>query len=177
MTFASMMERRVNELLVGLASCLCSELRSAAAECGGVAPCFCSVLPGNAVAFDYCDEGRCDENNGMAWSRLVGITNLSDPVNPTCVTTYQITVEVGVLRSAPLFDESGEPPGAEEQLASSLQQVFDMGVLHKVLTCCSLGDEPDDAFGDRVLGEYVPLGPEGGCVGGVWNATWTLDLS
>lgn len=179
-SYFTMMERRIDELLIGLASCLCSTLRAAASEGHSQEPCFCGVLPGAAVAQDYCDGGLCEDKGGMAWTRLVSVQarqeqgpgGESGTLAPNqCVTVYDVTVEIGVLRSAPMPDEEGEPPSVSEQLAASMLQNSDMGVMLSVIGCC---DEVPDSLGDPVIGEYVPVGPEGGCVGGAWSATWSL---
>lgn len=176
--YATLMERVTTELLVGLAACLCDALKEAAAKTGAPEPCFCGVLPGTAVAQDYCDEGYCEANNGMAWTRLVSITteqvqtSPSGASGPSCATVYNITVEAGVLRSAPVFSDSeGEPPTVEAQLAASMQQQHDMGVVLSVLDCC---DGLPEMLDRPIIGEYLPIGPEGGCVGGAWSATWSV---
>lgn len=150
-------------LLNGLASCLCAELTVAEQESSVPTPKMCTVLPGSSIAFDYCDQG------GMAWSRLVSI----DPVfTPTggCAVEFDITAEVGILRCAPGLDEEGNLPSDVEQLAASMLQNFDMGIMHKVLTCCST----PESMSFQQMGSFTPIGPEGGCLGGVWSGVWRM---
>lgn len=156
-------EVRVGALLTNLAACLCAELATASEESGIPAPQLCTVLPGSAVAFDYCDNG------GMAFSRLVGIAPVVTNAS-RCATEFEVSVDVSIMRCAPMIGEEGELPTAAEQLAASMLQNFDMGVLHKVLTCCKV----PDSFMDLTLGTFVPIGPEGGCLGGVWTGTWRM---
>lgn len=158
---STVIETRVGALLNSLASCLCAELTVANEEADIPKVCLCTVLPGSAVAFDYCSEG------GMAYSRLVGITPVPTTVG-RCATEFDVTVEVAILRCAPMPDDDGNLPSDAEQLAASMLQNFDMGILHKVLTCCSV----PRSFDFQLLGPFTPVGPEGGCLGGVWSATW-----
>jgi hypothetical protein len=155
---------RVGSLVVGLASSLCAELTVANEEANIPKPTLCTVLPGSAVAFDYCDIG------GMAYARLVGIEPVTS-VAGRCATEFDVTVELGILRCAPQMQVDGNDvtlPTDAEQLAASMQQFFDMGLLHKVLTCST----PPPTMDLWLLGTYSPIGPEGGCVGGIWSASW-----
>lgn len=147
--------------LTDLASCLCAGVHSA----GLPEPCFCGVMPGDAVALDYCQEcdgGRC----GVAWVRLVAITSQSQSLDPgnTCVVLPVATVEVGIGRCAPMPGSDGSPPSEAEMLGATQTQVVEAAVMRDAITCCA-----DDY--DVVLGSYTPMGPNGGCLGGVWSLT------
>jgi hypothetical protein len=157
-------EMRVGALLTGLAACLCAELEVAADESDIPKPQMCTVLPGAAVAFDYCDNG------GMAYSRLVGIEPIVTSAG-RCAVEFSVTVEIAILRCAPMIGEEGELPTEAEQLAASMLQNFDMGLLHKVLTCCAV----PASFTDQTLGPFTPIGPDGGCIGGVWSSSWVMS--
>lgn len=155
------LEVRVGALVNGLSACLCAELEVAEDESGVKMPCICTTLPGSAVPFDYCAEG------GMAWARLVGIEPV--PTVGRCAVEYDVTVEVAILRCAPGIDEAGNLPSDEEQQAAAMLQFFDMGVLHKVLTCCTV----PTSFSFQTIGSYAPV-LDGGCLGGFWTATWRM---
>lgn len=156
------MEVRVGTLVNALASCLCDELEQAERESSIPKPCFCGVLPGSVVSFDYCDEG------GMAWARLAQITPVMLP-GRNCVMEYDVTVELAIMRCAPVIEEDGDLPTMEEQLAAAMLQNFDMGLMHKVITCC---EGIPASFTMQEMGAYIPVGPDGACVGGAWTCTW-----
>jgi hypothetical protein len=157
------LELQVGSLLNGVAAALEVELETAESEHGITKPCIISPLPGALVAFDYCEDG------GMAWARLVTIEPVQD-LDPfaACATMYDVTVEIGVLRCAPTLHEDGSLPSREEQIAASLLQNHDMGVLHKVFSCYAA----PKAFEGPAIGIFQPVGPDGGCLGGVWTARW-----
>jgi hypothetical protein len=155
------LEVRVGALLNGLSACLCAELTVAQDEASIPLPCLCTTLPGAVVAYDVYAEG------GMAWSRLAAITPVTTNIG-FCAVEFDVTVEVGITRCGPVMDEAGNPPSEAEQLAASMLQNFDMGILHKVLTCCTV----PKSFSFTSMGTYTPVGPDGGVIGGTWSATW-----
>lgn len=147
-----------------LASCLCREI----AEAELPDPCFCGVIPGQAVPLDYCAPcgsrgGKC----GMAWVRLAGVA----PANFTgtsgditrCATPLQATIEVGVARCAPTGSLDSLPTMAD-QLAAAELQTADMAAALRAIRCCT-----DN--GDIAVTAWAPFGPTGGCLGGSWNFT------
>jgi hypothetical protein len=164
---STVLELQIGSLINGLAECLCDEV-AAAVKAGTVsAVCMCTVVAGEAVAYDYCEKG------GMAWSRLVAIVPIESEVRGGygCATEYEVTAQVGILRCAPTLGPRGELPKPEAHLASALMQNFDMGIMHKVLTCC----EVPSRFDGPKMGDFLPIGPDGGCLGGTWQATWRFS--
>lgn len=158
-------EIRVGTLVNGMGAALCEALEQAEESTGVTKPKFCSVLPGAVVALDYCGEG------GMAWSRLVGIRPVQVQEGRICVIQYDVIVELAVMRCAPIIEEDGELPSEAEQLAAAMLQNYDMGLMHKVLTCTST----PNTFTFQSMGEFLPYGPEGQCVGGIWSAVWRTE--
>jgi hypothetical protein len=160
------LEVQVGALVNGLASELMARLKDQAQSSGLPEPCLISVLPGAVIPFDYCEEG------GMAWSRLVGLTAIqaTDPFS-VCAVEYEITAELGVLRCAPILHEDGTLPVMEEYVASSLQQNADMGLMHHILSCWTA----PPSFTGPAIDSYIPIGPDGGCVGGIWAARWRFS--
>lgn len=160
----SFLATRALRMVTDLASCLCREIEEQA-EAGLVQPvCSCMILPGNEVPFDYCEDGQ-------AWARLVSIVPVEgDRIPQACVAQWDITIEVGILRCAPMLGEDGELPPLSENIDSATAQIADLGIMHKVLTCCQMEGAPP-----VTLREYVPVGPDGGCLGGVWHATWRVE--
>lgn len=152
-----------NDYLCELATCLCAGVKSA----GLPEPCFCGVMPGDAVARDYCDpcdDGRC----GAVWARLVSIASESQLPDggTTAICNLVIPVlniEVGAVRCAPMPDSDGTPPDEAAMLGATQIQIVEAGVMHDAIACCA------DKY-DVVLGSYTPTGPAGGCLGGIWTA-------
>ena len=144
---------KLNELL----DCVEGELTAAT--------CISVVVPGAQVVVDYCnpcDGDRC----GMAWVRLQSVfPSTSFPIQDasatSCIPVMAYTVEIGVVRCCPVGDEEGNPPTKAEWEAATQQQLDDMTSIQRAVQCC---------FGNRkvVFGAYQPIGPEGGCVGGLW---------
>lgn len=155
-----MIEQRVGSLVTTLAAGLQVSLERDH-ENGIPMPKMVTALPGANVAYDYCDEG------GMAWARLAGITSVQQLVQNGCVVEYDATIELGILRCAPAPDGDGNLPSGPEHLAAFLQQMHDMNTMWKVLVDTDI----PAVFTAFVLGDYVPIGPDGGCLGGIWQVT------
>jgi hypothetical protein len=116
---------------------------------------------------DGCDcectvDGR--DGNGDAWVRLVRM----DPdqivfgLTPrSCPTSWQLVIEMGTYRCGP-FSEDGSPLSEAELQDMRMAMSSDRAALLRVLGCCT-------ALADRdiAVDSYQPVGPEGGCYGGV----------
>lgn len=152
--------------MLELAGCLCVEL----AASGLPEPCTCSVLPGGDVAFDHCTECS-DDKCGQAWVRLTNAfpsQQLPEPdVTGTCASRLAYTLEVGVVRCAPMPDSAGNPPSVDEQLAAVRLQMADMAAMRRAIACCLAGNQDRD----YILEPYLPYPTLGGCVGGAWTVT------
>lgn len=143
-----------------LAECLCTEVSK-----NGPALCFCGVVAGETVALDRI--GECDdEHNGMAWVRLTTAypsqtIGRVDTTIRNCAGGIGFEVEIGVMRLAPSYGtdlEHLDPPTEAEELAAARIATDDMIALFRAVQCC-LGD-------DYIAGAYLPVGPQGGVVGG-----------
>jgi hypothetical protein len=153
----------INEVLASLVACLCEQI----AEAGLPDPCFCGLVPGEAAAADYI--GDCNDRCGMAWVRLVSlypssIIGAADTTPGNCAKGLGADIEIGIMRCITAGESDGSPPSPAELLDATLLQVTDAIVMWKTVYCC---DGIDNA--DFILGQYQPLGPGGGTVGGVWN--------
>lgn len=152
----------VFDVLTELASCLCEQIR----KDGLPEPCFCGVMPGQLVAYDYV--GACEEQNGMAWTRLstgypaAGVGRPDVNVR-NCSSGVGIEIELGMLRRAPTLQEGGEPPTEAMQLESVKTQTGDMLAMWRAVNCC-FGDKGND----YILSTYRPFGPQGFAVGGTF---------
>lgn len=144
-----------------MAACLCDELvRSRLPEV-----CFCGLLPG-AVPSDQMGESL----GGQAWVRVVRMFPSSTfPLQDnrpriSCGSELTVELELGVLRCAPMASANGTvPPTMEETWEATRLQMADAAAMRRAAVCCY--DESDLV----VLGQYVPYGPMGGVVGGMWT--------
>lgn len=145
-------------LITALHQCLCDTLDERGLMPGD---CFCGVLPGETTVWDYQD--------GMAWVRLA--STVPSTVFPSqdfslnnCGKTLAAEIEVGVLHCAPRIGADKAPPTEVEQFEAARRQVATMAAMRSAILCCQELNE-----GDMVLGDYSPLGPNGGLVGGSWT--------
>lgn len=157
---------RLAAAVASLVECLCKAL----AEEGAGPTCFCGVVPGDQVAWDYC--GECSGGNcGMGYVKVNSVFATSTFPGgrefSKCNAYLAVELTVGALRCAPMPDEDGALPSEEEMQESWLATVADMGAIHRAIACCG--------FSDYFLGNYEPQGPQGGCVGGEWTVTVLLD--
>lgn len=149
-----------------LASCVCTEIAKSAA--GPV--CWCGVWPGEEVSWEFC--GDCGNDAcGMAWVRLNGIfpydTFPAPVVDLGCRRPLAYNIEVGALRCMPVSDNEGELPSSEQITMTSMETYADLAALYRALLCCD--------FEAIAVEAWVPVGPQGGCVGGVWGAYFALE--
>jgi hypothetical protein len=146
-------------LLVELKECLCQELTTAELLPGD---CFCGILPGSDVPYDY--------NNGMAWVRLTGANPSRTFPNTAVYTTgcgapLAFGVEVGALACIPGLAPGGAFPTTEVRQEAASIQIATMQAMRRAITCCM----PKGL--EILLQSYTPIGPEGGLVGGTWTAS------
>lgn len=144
-------------------------------EAAGMADTLCAIAlyPGDAVPLDYGQES-C---GGMAWVRLASaVPSASFPAAVTaannCAYTLAFEGELGLFRPAPIADEEhGQVvlPSDEEHVAASFDQYDDLELLHRVLKRMQSQVE------FLLMRQYVPVGPQGGVVGGVWTFAFGDD--
>lgn len=153
------LEAWLDKAVTDLLACVCTEV----AERGVGPVCWCGLQSGEAT-WDGC--GECDGGHcGMAYARVIrAFPYTAFPENEgvtTCDTAIGFDLEVGVMRCFPTH-EDGTGLEPEEALAVALDVNADLAALHRAIACCL--EVPV-----RLLGEWVPLGPQGGCVGGAWT--------
>lgn len=152
-----------------LSACLCAAILDPANGVPDV--CFCGIVPGEAVAAQYA--GNCSSKCGMAWVRLVSVypsnaVGVLSVLPARCDTGMGMDVEVGIVRCMSVGDQQGNLPTPKEQLDAALLQYADIAVMWKAILCCEAIPS-----GDVILGQYRPIGPEGGLVGG----SFTLSMA
>jgi hypothetical protein len=137
--------------------------------------CAITVMPGSDVPYDYGQES-C---GGILWVRLVSATPSvsfpnADVTADQCGSLLAFPLEIGIMRPAPVAEVVGDQfilPTTVEQTAAVDQQIEDMLRVYAAMT--NFGHHAD--VSNYVPGTYVPRGPEGGVVGGIWTLTIGLE--
>ena len=152
-----------------IAECLCTTI----SDNGMPGLCFCGIIAGETAydatgigdgcGDDYVEDSGC----GQAWVRLVSAypssnVGQADVMPGNCGNGFGFDLEIGILRCIRIEEEGGVLP-AEEMLEAVQLQIADMLIMQKALQCCPALDTKD-----FVLGQYAPIGPMGGLVGGTW---------
>ena len=150
--------------LVDLAECVCAYL---AVE-GAGETCWCGLYPGSAVSWEYCTEcsnGMC----GMGYVRPASASSYEVFPQPAidirCTLPMAWGVEVGALRCLHT-PEDGTLLDVGSMAEATIRQILDARALRNAIKCCGL---------NIGLGSWIPLGPQGGCVGGYWQAFLDVD--
>ncbi len=152
-------------MMAQLTECVCAHV-----ELAGSGPvCWCGIYPGASVSWDSCGV-ECDDPDtcGMAYVRpATSFPYESFPfpaLDDTCQAPVGFEVEIGILRCFPTAEEDGSLPSPEVITSTAIDVLQDQWALHKAIRCCEFEE------GKVVLGQWTPVGPQGGCVGGHWSA-------
>lgn len=140
-------------ILEAIHACMCAELDDNL--------CLCYVSHGSGDMPAIPSIGR-----GVAW---VGVSRIfpasgfgvEPEVGQSCSTGLNAELVLGVVRC---YAVTKDNPNPDQSLEYARQMLSDMNALRRAVLCC-------DAIEDRELGEWTPLGPEGGLYGGSWNLT------
>lgn len=147
---------RAAPLLIGLRDCLRDQL---AATVNGRACRTMIVHSAGAPVMDGC-ACECEDGQGDAWVRLVRL-DPNDATLGTCDDSWQAVVELGVYRCVPVSEDGG--PLDEEQVTEpALEALSDMYALLRVYDCCAALRDTD-----KGVDYWLPVGPAGGCGGGI----------
>jgi hypothetical protein len=128
------------------------------------------VVPGEIV-WDDCTCGLL----AVTW-RLMGsgafFPTISAEVSQTnCADRLMIVqITVASLRCAASPDTNGNSPTCEQLEDDSFQLLSDSVAVRDMVTCCMRTLHEEFAITDFAIGQTLPAGPEGACVGS------TLDL-
>lgn len=118
--------------------------------------------PGGPVPWDSCCEGQ-------VWVRIISITPVlprnAGPASSSCPVGWRLVLGVGALRCVEVVRDDGTPPTAREVTDDAQQMMEDAANLLNALTCSDL---------DLALGQWGPVGADGGCAGGEVQVTSTL---
>lgn len=146
---------------------LLSCVESALAEYDAPA-CRTFVAPGGSPSWDVCCD--CGTGDGQAW---VAISQVYPTDNfPTAQTGgmrclpsgFGAQLAVGILRCAAVVDDQGRAPSSERLTADAWKVQRDRQIVERALRCCYFADADPGTF---TIGSWTPLGPQGGCVGGL----------
>lgn len=149
--------------LTALSQCLCEALAAA----GVTKPCFCGLVGGEGAPAELmlnCDESDCV----VAWVRMGGVavvpSNNGDATGFTpCTPQLVAACEIGIVRCFMPVAEDGSMSSPAEYLAAAQNQSDDMMLALKAVTCCLPSKRDINVAG------WLPIGPEGGVLGGVWE--------
>lgn len=110
---------------------------------------------------------------GLGWVRIArvsGVRALGERDNVSCFQQERVvTLEMGVARCAPSAPVSGVPT-EEQWTAVALQLDADHEAMEAAV-CCAFGDVDDLPAEEVAVGDYVPFGVDGNCIGGTMTVT------
>lgn len=144
---------------------------------GCALPCFCrvAVYPGLEVPWDTCGEDPCSDCDGQLWAAVQQIVrNTGFPEGSGC-NVYNFTAQIGAVRCAAKPRPDGSPPTVEAIQNDAIRQALDADGILSALRCCPNRTRRILDAG-IVVDSWDPLGPEGGCVGGVWTISGRFDV-
>lgn len=126
------------------------------------------LAPGEQVAWDNC----CEDGGGggQLWVRCVQVVPgwpNRDAEQKCGVRLATAVLGVGVIRCAHTLDDQGNPPTAEEMTGDATRIMEDMEDMFS-------GISSNFEFVHK-LGQWIPLGPDGGCAGGEWTVNVRLQ--
>jgi len=122
------------------------------------------LAPGVNVAWDDCCDGQ------LAVRVVNTVPQFQRNARQGCPVGFLVTLGVSLVRCVATLDDQGQPPAPWEMDHDGSVMMRDMGQIATALQCF----QPEHAL-SSYLGEWVPLGPEGGCAGGEWTFTVLLD--
>jgi len=150
------------EYLTELLECVCSSV----AEYGQGPVCWCGIHPGDNVSWEMCG-GECGDGVcGMAYVRpMTSFPYQEFPaasLNSQCELPIAHQIEIGILRCMPLMEDDGTFPDAAVITDAALGIEIDKAALLRGINCCQSSHV-------KSVEAWQPLGPGGGCIGGVWR--------
>lgn len=155
----------IQQMLAELLESLTAQIRAA-----GKQDDYCSVTvqPGAAVTIDFGPESGCE---GTAWVRLISANPTvafpsADTRVDTCAFTLAFLVEMGMVFPAPAMEDrlgNFVAPDDVELFNASMRQASEMQMMFDAIRAAKIPQ--------KLVGDYVPMGPEGGIIGATWNVT------
>jgi hypothetical protein len=163
-----------------LAGALLGALLDAYAELDDdvLAPCEAGLISGSMLIADHCCADTTAEGEPCEGQLTVRVEDVYPTevfpehragAIPPCGTPWAVKVEVATLRCALAMDGRVPPTMAEERAVAD-RQLADAALVRSTLI--AFAADRDQALS---LGAYIPMGPDGGCVGGAVSATFLVD--
>lgn len=151
-----------------LLACLCEALTDTIAG----PPCVCCLYHGASTPMDYCnDTGTA---NGQAWVRVTRIfpatarfPTQAFEVTPCKIPSWGAELVMGVYRCVSTLEDDGGAPPCDVITADAAKLLNDAAAMRRAAVCCF----PEDAGTLAVVGAWEPIGPAGGCAGGLLPVT------
>lgn len=144
-----------------LLGCLCDRL----AETLGGPVCRCCLEPGQSVPMDVCCD--CGKGNGKASVRLAAVTPVAQARGRcTADDRWVATLEMQVHRCAAPLQADGQPPTCAQVTRDAAVAMDDAAAMRRAVICCPALDGLE-----ATPGVWTPLGPLGGCHGGLMLVT------
>lgn len=113
---------------------------------------------------------------GLGWVRIANISGARDVGDALlgCFGNERIlTLEMGVARCAPMSDIT-TVPSEDDWTAAAVQLDADQGAMESAV-CCAFGPESNTLYSARAIGEYLPFGVDGNCIGGTMTVLLNYD--
>ena len=157
----------VTEIALEVLGCLEETLSRYEAEV-----CRSFLAPGGPPPYDTCCD--CGTGEGMAYVQIASVAPTDDFPNQQtgamrCPPSGQILqLNIAILRCAAVVDDQGRAPSSERMTADALKVQRDRTIVYEAIRCCYLDDADPGTY---VIGAFTPLGPIGGCVGGLTTLT------
>lgn len=127
-----------------------------------------TIAPGASVAWDDC----C---NGELWVRVMSLAAAGNPSMQPCSSHYLVQVGVGVIRCAAVVNDQGVSPSGAQMSADAAQTFKDFADIMQAINCCFAPLTESLGVGTLRIGNWSPLGPQGGCVGGEVTMSFNYD--
>lgn len=106
---------------------------------------------------------------GLGWvriARITGVRSLGETDNVACFRQERtLELELGVARCAPTAPSASTIPSEDQWEAAALQLDADQGAMEAAI-CCAFGDDDNALVEEVSVGEYLPFGVDGNCIGG-----------
>lgn len=139
-------------------------------ECQGVGVCRYDTLIAAQDQLDGCDccENTPDGTQGRVWARATDVTAVEGPRNiPNCPPSFVAAINFGISRCA----VTGENlPSSDVLRDQAVRGYADMHAIYMALSKC------DSRRWPTTMNRWTPIGPSGGCYGGIWSVELRVGL-
>lgn len=153
---ALVMDKTVFPFIARILECIREEL-----ECQGVPACRYDALITDQDQLDGCD---CCDAQARVWARVSSIDATGVAIAPNCPPMLEATIQVGISRCAITGEELPDSSALRDQAIRGYADMYAMR--HAIVTCKTKASYS--------LESWQPIGPQGGCYGGIWTINLRL---